>query len=128
VMAAATDVERRAALRANYQALLADTRANNQARLAAMKQRLLLLTVQLRQLWQCVRSAGRPAPTEVYLTAARRSAAVEKQWEKAEMLLRLIEFYLVPTEGSLMEAEVHLRLAREHLEAAEAQLTLARTP
>jgi hypothetical protein len=53
---------------------------------------------------------------EVHLKA---TSTVGKQLEKAEMLLRLMEYHLVPTEVHLMEAEVHLRSAKVHLEANE---------
>ncbi len=47
--------------------------------------------------------------------------AVVKKLEKAEVLLRLKEWHLVPT-------EVHLRFAKVHLEATEVQLTPAEMP
>jgi hypothetical protein len=117
--AAATDEEGRAARKAAYLALLADARARYHARLAAIKQRLPALAARLRELWQDVGGARGPVPTKVHL---RATVTVEKQLEKAEVLLRLMEDCLVPTEKHLMQAEVHLRSAKEHLEAAEAQL------
>jgi hypothetical protein len=48
--------------------------------------------------------------------------------EKAEVLLRLTEHYLVPTKVHLKDAEEHLRLAKAHLEAAKAQLAPAEAP
>ncbi len=56
------------------------------------------------------------------------TATVKKQLEKAEVLLRLMEDYLVPTEEYLMQSEAHLRSAKEHLEAAETQLAPAEAP
>ncbi len=53
---------------------------------------------------------------------------MEKQLEKAEVLLRLTKDYLVPTEEYLMQAEVYLRSTREHLEAAETQLAPVGAP
>jgi hypothetical protein len=120
-----TDEEGRAARKAAYLALLADTRARHHARLAAMKQRLRFLAARLRRLWQDVGSARRLAPAKGHL---RVTATVEKQLEKAEVLLRLTKDYLVPTEEYLIQAEAHLRLAREHLEAAETQLAPAEAP
>ncbi len=83
------------ARKAAYLALLADTRARHHARLAAMKQRLPSLAARLRRLWQDVGCARRPAPAKGHLSV---TATVEKQLEKAEVLLRLTEDYLVPTE------------------------------
>jgi hypothetical protein len=85
--------------------------------LAAIKQRLPSLVARLDELWQDVGGARRPAPTKVHL---RATAAVEKHLEKAEVLLRLTEYCLVPTEVYLMKAEVHLRSAEAHLEATKA--------
>jgi hypothetical protein len=123
--AVATDEERRAAPKAAYQARLAGVRGRHHAQLAAMKQRLPPLEARLQELWQDVGGARRPAPTKVQL---RATAAVDKQLEKAETLLRFVERQLVPTEGNLTEAEGYLRSAREHLEAAEAQLAPAEAP
>jgi hypothetical protein len=53
---------------------------------------------------------------------------VEKQLEKAEVLLRLTEGCLVPTGEKLMQAEEHLRSAKEHLEAVETRLAPAEAP
>jgi hypothetical protein len=117
--AVATDEERRAALKAAHQARLAGVRGRHHAQLAAMKQRLPALEAGLQELWRDVGGARRPAPTRVHL---RATAAVDKQLEKAETLL------LVPTEGNLTEAEGYLGSAREHLEAAEAQLAPAEVP
>jgi hypothetical protein len=124
-VAAATDEERRAARRADHQARLADVRAHHHARLAARKQRLPLLAARLWKLWRDVGGASRPAPTRVHL---RATAAVEKQLEKAEVLLQLTGDCLAPSEAYLMKAEVHLRSAKEHLEAAEAELEPAEAP
>jgi hypothetical protein len=123
--AVATDEERRAALKAAYQARLAGVRGRHHAQLAAMKQRLPPLELQLQEVWQDVGGARRPAPTKVHL---RATAAVDERLEKAETLLRFTEDYLEPVEECLMKAEVYLRSAREHLEAAETQLTPAEAP
>jgi hypothetical protein len=88
-----------------------------------MKQRLLLVTTRMLELWRCVRCARRPAPTEVHLAATGKVVAVEKQLEKAEVLLRLKEWQRV-----VVPTEVHLQFTKAHLEAAEAQLTPAETP
>jgi hypothetical protein len=66
-----------------------EKRADHLAQLAAMKMCLPFVTTQLRELWRYMRDARRPAPTEVHLTAAGKMMAVEKQLEKAEVLLRL---------------------------------------
>jgi hypothetical protein len=124
-MAVATDEERRAALKAACQARVAGVRGRHHAQLAAMKQRLLALEARLQELWRDVGGARRPAPTKVH---PRATAAVDKQLEKAETLLRFVERHLVPTEGNLTEAEGYLRSAREHLEAAETQLAPAEAP
>jgi hypothetical protein len=112
--AVATDEERRAA-----------RKAASQAQWAAMKQRLPSLEARLQELWQDVGDARRPAPTKVHL---RATAAVDKQFEKAETLLRFAERHLEPTEGNLTEAEGYLRSVKVHLEAAEAQLAPAEAP
>jgi uncharacterized protein YoaH (UPF0181 family) len=70
-----------------------EKRANQQAHLAAMKQQLLSVTAWLVELWRCMRGAGRPAPTEVHLTATGKLVAVEKQLEKAEVLLLHSEWH-----------------------------------
>jgi hypothetical protein len=124
-VAAPTDEERRAAWKANHQARLAGKRAIHEAQLDAMKQRLTSLEARLQELWQDLGGARRPAPTKVHL---RATPAVEKQLEKAEMLLLFTERHLEPTEWSLTEAEGYLRSAKEHLEAAEAQLAPAGAP
>jgi hypothetical protein len=123
--AVATDEERRAARKAAYQAQLDDVKARHHAQLAAMKQRLPSLEARLQELWQDVGDARRPAPTKVHL---RATAAVDKQSEKAETLLRFTERHLEPTEENLTEAEGYLRSAKVHLEAAEAQLAPAEAP
>jgi hypothetical protein len=117
--------ERRAALKAAYQARLAGARGRHHAQLGAVKQRLPSLEARLEELWRDVGGARRTAPTKVHL---RATAAVDKQLEKAETLLRFVERHLVPTEGNLTEAEGYLRSAREHLEDAEAQLAPAEAP
>ncbi len=88
-----------------------------------MKQRLPSLEARLQELWRDVGGARRSAPTKVHL---RATAAVDKQLEKTETLLRSAEHHLVLTEGNLTEAEGYLRSAREHLEAAEANWHLRR--
>jgi hypothetical protein len=124
-VAAATDEERRAALKATYHAQLADVRARHHARLAAMKQRLPSLSAWLRKLWQDMGGARWPAPTKVHL---RATATVEKQLEKAAMLLGSAESNLAPTEWNLTEAEGYLRSAKALFEASEAQLAPAEVP
>jgi hypothetical protein len=125
VAANATDEEARASLKAAYLARLADLRARQYARLAAMKQRLRSLAARLQNLWQDLGGARRPVPSKMHL---RATATVEKQLGKAEVLLRLTEDCLVPTEEYLMQAEVHLRSAKKHLEATEAQLAPVEAP
>jgi hypothetical protein len=121
----ATDEERRAALKAAHQARLAGVRARHHAQLAAMMQRLSSLEARLRELWQDVGGARRPAPTKVHL---RATAAVDERLEKAETLLRFTEVYLESVEEYLMKAEVYLRSARECLEATKTQLAPAEAP
>jgi hypothetical protein len=106
----------RAALKAAYLARIADKKARRHAQLTDMKQRLPSLAARLRRLWQDVGCNRKSASTKVHL---RASAAVEEQLEKAEMLLQFTEKNLKPVEGCLMEAEVYLRSAREHLEIIE---------
>jgi hypothetical protein len=60
------DEEGRAARKAAYLAMFADTRARHHTRLAAMKQRLPSLAARLRRLWQDVGCARRPAPAKVH--------------------------------------------------------------
>jgi hypothetical protein len=83
--AVATDEDGRSARIAAYQAQLADVKTRHHAQLAAVKQRLPSLEARLQELWQDVGGARRPAPTKVHL---RATAAVDKQLEKAETLLR----------------------------------------
>jgi hypothetical protein len=123
--AVATEEERRVSLKAAYQARLAGVRGRHNAQLAAMKRWLPSLEAQLQELWRDVGGARRSAPAKVHL---RATAAVDKQLEKTETLLRSAEHHLVLTEGNLTEAEGYLRSAREHLEAAEAQLAPAEAP
>jgi hypothetical protein len=124
-VATATDEERRAARKAAYLARIADAEARRHAQLTDMKQRLPSLAARLRRLWQDVGCTRKSASTKVHL---RASAAVEEQLEKAEMLLQFTEKNLKPVEGCLMEAEVYLRSAREHLEVIETRIAPARTP
>jgi hypothetical protein len=112
-VATVTDEERRAARKAAYLAGIADAKARHHARLTDMKQRLPSLVARLRRLWQDVGCTRKSASTKVHL---RASAAVEEQLEEAEMLLQFTEKNLKPVEWHLMEAEVYLKLAREHLE------------
>jgi hypothetical protein len=58
----------------------------------------------------------------------RASAAVEEQLEKTEMLLQFTEKNLKPMEWHLMEAEVYLKSAREHLEVIETRMAPAKAP
>jgi hypothetical protein len=125
VVVTATDEERRAARKATYLAGIADAKARRQARLTDMKQRLPSLAARLRRLWQDVRCTRKSASTKVHL---RASAAVEEQLEKAEMLLQFTEKNLKPLEWHLMEAEVYLKSAREHLEVIETRMAPARAP
>jgi hypothetical protein len=60
--------------------------------------------------------------------ANNHKGAREKQLEKAEVLLRLTKGCLVPSEAYLMEAEVHLRSAKELLEAVETRLAPKKAP
>jgi hypothetical protein len=56
------------------------------------------------------------------------SATVDEQLEKAETLLQFTEKNLKPVEWCLMEAEVYLRSAREHLEVIETRMAPGRAP
>jgi hypothetical protein len=94
-----------------------------------MKQRLPSLAARLRRLWQDVGCARKSSSTKVHL---RASAAVGEQLKKAEMLLQFTEENLKPVEWHLMEAQVYLKSAREHLEVIETRMapakSLPRTP
>jgi hypothetical protein len=96
VAANATGEERRASLKAAYLARLADVRACQYARLAAMKQHLPSLAARLQNLCQDLGGARRPVPSKMHL---RATATLEKRLGKAEVLLRLTEDCLVSHRG-----------------------------
>ncbi len=121
--ATATDEERRAARKVTYLTMVTDTEARRRAQLTDMKQRLPSLVARLRRLWQDVGCARKSAPTKVLL---RASATVDEQLEKAKTLLQFTEKNLKPVEWCLMEEEVYLRSAREHLEVIETRMAPAK--
>jgi len=102
-VAAATDEERRASRKADHQARLAG-KSHPSGTIG------------------CHEAASAVIGSTAKEAVARRGRCPKKQLEKSEVLLRLSEDCLVPTEVYLMKAELHLRSAKEHLEAAEAQL------
>ncbi len=124
-VATATDEERRAARKAAYLTMVADTKAHCRAQLTDMNQPLPSLAARMRRLWQDVGCARKSASTKVLL---RASATVDEQLEKAETLLQFTEKNLKPVEWRLMEAEVYLRSVREHLEVIETQMAPAKAP